>query len=49
MDVEHNITSLIFSEEHKLEMFESKAMWKIFGPTKLDEIVQFGVLDKKGV
>jgi len=44
-----NITSLILSEEHKLPMFESKVMWKIFGPKKVDVIVQFGILHNKGV
>ena len=44
-----NITSLILREEHKLQTFESKVMWKIFGPTKADVIVQFGMLHNEGV
>jgi hypothetical protein len=30
-------------------MFENKAMWNISEPTKLDEIVQFGILHDKEV
>jgi hypothetical protein len=37
MDVER--MSLILSEEHKLQMFENKVLWEIFGPKKVDVIV----------